>query len=369
MAVTGVSPAVAANAPNYVAVGSQRPVVINESFINPWTEAFGRIAVGRHVFVAPNAILRADGRRRVCLGNATNVQDNVLVIAERGRAPKARCARRSTSTGRRVSIAHQADVRNSRIGNFTFIGFRSRLRNVALGNGAFVLHGATVSNVRIGRNRLVPTGAVITTQAQADALPVKTEAHSDFQREVLEVNEEFAEHYPDLYKRKGEAGVTGVAPSPETSFNRTAVRPRLGANTHLEPFATLTGAVRIGANGEIGRRTSIRADEGSPIVIGADAAIEDRVTFHALKGTSIRIGTELNSDDNVVFHGPLTVGDRLSIGDDAILFRANVEDDVTIGDGAVVVGPADAPLRIPAGTQIPAGAVITDQEGIDRLQS
>ena len=71
-----------------------------------------------------------------------------------------------------------------------------------------------------------------------------------------------------------------------------------------------------------GRRTSIRADVGSPFIIGDSADIEDRVTFHALSGTSIRIGANLDTDDNVVFHGPLVVGDNLTIADDAVLFRA-----------------------------------------------
>lgn len=57
-----------------------------------------------------------------------------------------------------------------------------------------------LSNVRIGKNRLVPIGAVIATQAQADALPLKTEANAKFQNEVLEVNEEFAENYSKLYE-------------------------------------------------------------------------------------------------------------------------------------------------------------------------
>ena len=64
-----------------------------------------------------------------------------------------------------------------------------------LENGVFVLHGAVVRGVRIAQNRLVPSGAVITTQAQADALPLKAEANSEFQNDVLDVNAEFAEGY------------------------------------------------------------------------------------------------------------------------------------------------------------------------------
>ncbi len=74
----------------------------------------------------------------------------------------------------------------------------------------------------------------------------------------------------------------------------------------LEEFVRIVGDVRLGNNSFVGRRTSIRADEGSPI-IGENADIQNRFTFHALKGTSIRIGSNLNTDNNIVFHGPLEV--------------------------------------------------------------
>jgi serine acetyltransferase len=51
-----------------------------------------------------------------------------------------------------------------------------------------------------------------------------------------------------------------------------------------------------------------------------------------------------------------------------VLFRANVGDGVTIGENALVVGPADAPLRIPSNTSIPANAIITTQADVDALR-
>lgn len=349
-------------------VGNHAPVAVNDSFVSPLVERFGDIRVGRGVFVASNTILRADRGRRVCLGSRTNAQDNVLVLALADRPTvRGRCGRRATETGPRTSLAHQAEIVNSRIGRFAFIGFRARIANSVLEDGAFVLHAATIRNVRIRRDRLVPVGATITTQAQADALPRKQEAQAEFQREVLEVNREFAEGYQELYREGGARAVVGIGRSPRTTFNR-GLRPRIGANLQREPFARIVGDVRLGANAKVGRRTSIRADEGAPIVIGDNAEIEDRVTFHALRGTNIRIGDRLDTDDNVLFHGPLTVGDDLTIADDAILFRAVVGDDVTVGDSAVVVGPADDPIEIRSGATIPDGTIITNQAQADALR-
>jgi carbon dioxide concentrating mechanism protein CcmM len=97
------------------------------------------------------------------------------------------------------------------------------------------------------------------------------------------------------------------------------------------------------------------------------------VTFHALEGTDIQVGDDLTADDDVVLHGPLEMGDGVNVEEDAVVFRVVVEDDVEIGEGAVIVGPApeeeggELPLRIPEGTVIPAGAVITSQEDLEEL--
>lgn len=367
LAALGASSAIAQHRSGLESLRGERPVIVNDSFISPVAEIFGDVRVGRNVFVASNTVMRADARRRICLGDDTNVQDNVTLLATRGRGRRSYCGRRALSTEKRVSIAHQAEVTNSRIGDFTFIGFRARLRNVVLRDGAFVLHGATLTNVTIPKDRIVPVGAVIRNQRDANALPKKTDANSEFQEEVLQVNHEFAEHYQDLYRDEGYYSVIGAGPAPRTSFN-PGLRPRIARGTDLEPYARVVGDVRIGPDGHVGRRSSIRADEGSPIIIGARAQIEDRVTFHALKGTDIRIGDDLNTDDNTVFHGPLTVGDRLSVTDDAVVFRAVIGDDVSIGEGALVVGPADEPLVVPSGTRIPARSVITSQAQVDALQ-
>jgi carbon dioxide concentrating mechanism protein CcmM len=350
---------------NWFSLYQPQHIAVNSSFVSPLVELFGDVQIGQKVFVAGNTVVRADPETRICIGSETNLQDNILFLAAHNApAPATECGETSSSTEERVSIAHQAIIKNSHIGNFTFVGFHANLNNVVLEEGAFVLHGAKLANVTIGRDRIVPIGAVITTQADADTLPLKTDANTEFQNEVLEVNEEFAEHYGDLYSSAGYDAVTGVSPAPATSWNPEPVAPTLGENVKLDEFVRVVGDVQLGANSVVGQRTSIRADEGAPMIIGENAVIQDRVTFHALKGTSIRIGNALKSSDNVVFHGPLAVGDNLTIGDDAILFRSTVGDNVSIGAAAIVVG-----VTLPDGAQVPAGAQITTQEQADALVS
>jgi carbon dioxide concentrating mechanism protein CcmM len=67
-----------------------------------------------------------------------------------------------------------------------------------------------------------------------------------------------------------------------------------------------------------------------------------------------------------VLHGPWEVGNNLRVGNRGVVFRVRVGDDVTVGEGAIVAGPAsddgDPELELPDGTNIPDGAVITNLE-------
>ena len=64
-----------------------------------------------------------------------------------------------------------------------------------------------------------------------------------------------------------------------------------------------------------------------------------------------------------MLHGPLMAGNNLTCEDAVVLFRATVEDNVTLREGATVVG--DVVLR--EGTIVPEHAVIETQEQADAL--
>ena len=336
-------------------------VVYGTSFVNPLVEISGAVYIGQKSFVAGNTVLKASGGRRIEIGNHTNAQDNVAVKA----------LKRRTTVDDETSLAHQAIVKNSEIGDFVFIGFNARVENSTLEDGAFVLHGARVENVTIPENAFVGVGQVIDKQSEADALPTAEEATEEFRREVLEVNEEFAEGYIKLYKEEGEEALTGIGPNPETSFNPKEIEPDVPEDFAVGRFVRIVGDVRMGEDSEVGKRSAIRADEGAPIVIGENADIGKRVTFHALKGTQLKVGERLTAGDDAVLHGPLEVGDNLRVGERGVVFRCNVGNDVTLGDEAIIAGPVgkggEPKLEIPDGTKIPDGAVITGQKELDSV--
>jgi carbonic anhydrase/acetyltransferase-like protein (isoleucine patch superfamily) len=345
-------------------IGRTASVVVNgSSYVSPLTEIFGDVFIGQDNFVAASSVLRASPGHRVELGDKATVQDNIVV----------RALNKSVTIGDESNLGHHAIVRDSQIGNSAYIGYNTEIEDSKIGNGALVYHGARVEGVEIPDDAYVASGEVVTEQAAADDLPTIEEVGVDeyYQEALLDIHDELTKGYIELFEKDGYQGLLEVGPNPETSFNPEQTEPQLGENVELQEFVRVVGDVRVGENSSVGRRTAIRADEGSPMVIGPGAIIEDRVTFHAVKGTDVRAGEFLVVDDDAVLHGPLEIGDENVIGEHAVVFRARLGDNVRVGEGAIIVGPegpADKIMEIPDGTVIPVGAVVTTQEDVEKLQ-
>ncbi|MFE9428561.1 gamma carbonic anhydrase family protein [Kitasatospora sp. NPDC006697] len=112
-------------------------------------------------------------------------------------------------------------------------------------------------------------------------------------------------------------------------------RPEVDASAFVAPGAVVVGAVRLGARASVWYQAVLRGDaEG--IVIGADSNVQDNCTVHADPGF------------------PCRVGERVTVGHNAVLHGCVIEDDVLVGMGARVLNGA----RIGAGSLIAAGAVV-----------
>ena len=280
---------------------------------------------------------------------------------------------RSSTIGDRSSLTHHAVVEDSDVGDFVFVGYGSEIRDSEVGDGSFIYHGARIEGVEVPEKSFVGPGKIVSDQKTADALPKTDEVDLGKyynRKEQLDTNTEFAQAYIDLYEEEGYDAIVEVGPNPKTSWNQEQVEPEIGDNVELQAFSRVTGDVNIGENSSVGRRSALRADEGDPISVGAGAAIDDRVTLHATRGSAVRIGKFLVASDDSVLHGPLEMGQRDFVGENAVVFRARVGDDVQIGEGAVVAGPAgEGPaLEIPDGTLVPAGAVVTTEKDVRALK-
>ena len=114
--------------------------------------------------------------------------------------------------------------------------------------------------------------------------------------------------------------------------------PQFGDDVFLAPNATVIGDVEMGRQCSVWFNAVIRGDVNS-----------------------IRMGDKVNVQDGAVIHCTFEktkaiIGDRVSIGHNAIVHGCEIHDDVLIGMGAIVMDNA----VIESGSIVAAGAVITE---------
>ncbi|MDJ0462361.1 gamma carbonic anhydrase family protein [Streptomyces sp. H27-C3] len=124
-------------------------------------------------------------------------------------------------------------------------------------------------------------------------------------------------------------------------------KPEIDPSAFAAPTSVVMGEVTIHAGASVWYQTVLRADCG-PIVLGADTNIQDNCTVHVDPGF------------------PVTVGERVSVGHNAVLHGCTVEDDVLIGMGATVLNGAHigagslvaAQALVPQGMRVPPGSLV-----------
>ncbi|MFD7427956.1 gamma carbonic anhydrase family protein [Streptomyces sp. NPDC091387] len=123
--------------------------------------------------------------------------------------------------------------------------------------------------------------------------------------------------------------------------------PDIDASAFTAPTSVVIGEVTMAAGSSVWYHAVLRADCG-PIVIGAGSNIQDNCSVHVDPGF------------------PVTVGERVSVGHNAVLHGCTVEDDVLIGMGATVLNGAHigtgsliaAQALVPQGMRVPPGSLV-----------
>ena len=116
------------------------------------------------------------------------------------------------------------------------------------------------------------------------------------------------------------------------------IHPKWGSNCFIAPNATLVGTVQMGDNCSVWFNAVIRADVNS-ITIGNNTNIQDGAVIHA---TYLQAAT--------------SIGDRVSIGHNAIVHGCILKNNVLVGMGAIVMDNA----IVEEYTIIAAGAVVLE---------
>ncbi|MFE2041191.1 gamma carbonic anhydrase family protein [Streptomyces sp. NPDC059477] len=123
--------------------------------------------------------------------------------------------------------------------------------------------------------------------------------------------------------------------------------PAIDPTAFVAPTSTVIGDVTIRAGASVWYGAVLRGD-AERISVGADSNVQDNCTLHADPGF------------------PVTIGERVSIGHNAVVHGATVEDDCLIGMGATVLNGAvvgegslvAAQALVPQGMRIPPGSLV-----------
>ena len=112
------------------------------------------------------------------------------------------------------------------------------------------------------------------------------------------------------------------------------MRPDVEKATFIADSATLSGDIHLAENTSVWFGASVRAEVAS-ITIGRDSNVQDNAMLHA------------------DYDLPITIGERVSVGHNAIVHGATIEDDVIVGMHATVMNGA----HVGRGSIIAAGII------------
>jgi carbonic anhydrase len=194
------------------------PRISKFAYVDAFALVIGDCEIGKLVLVAPFAVCRSDEGFPIHVGDYSNMQDGVILHSLETTAHGKNLDDRRYSAegvllkandtgfkngfaihiGDKVSLAHGVQVHGpAYIGNDTFVGMKSLIFNAKIGKRVAIGVSSTITDgVTIPDNKFVPPGTIVTTQAQADALPSRIGSpYEGINNAVLHVNQELAKGY------------------------------------------------------------------------------------------------------------------------------------------------------------------------------
>lgn len=123
--------------------------------------------------------------------------------------------------------------------------------------------------------------------------------------------------------------------------------PKIDGEAFVAPTASVIGDVTLEAGASVWYGAVLRGDV-ERISVGARSNIQDNCTLHADPGFPVTIGERVSVGHNAVVHGA-TVGDDCLIG-----MGATVLNGAVIGAGSLVAAQA----LVPQGMQVPPGSLV-----------
>ena len=210
-----------------------KPVIEPTAFVHSFSQVVGSVYVGAEVSIAPGTSIRADEGLPFYISSHCDIQDGVVIHGlSSGCIQGDNGQSYAVWLSPNVTLTHKALIHGpAYLGEGSFVGFRSTIFNARLGADVIVMMHALVQDVEVPPGRCVPSGSVITTQAQADALPKVTEADLALVRDIVE---------PHIQERARQAGDASQAfKYPDGAANAVPVQSaRHSASSPHTQYAT-----------------------------------------------------------------------------------------------------------------------------------
>lgn len=169
----------------------QQPRISKKAWISETAIIIGNVNIGDNVFVAHNAIIRADEPgSSIVIGDGCNVQDNVIIHA---------LSHSQVIISSNTSLAHGCIVHGPcHIGTGCFIGFGSVVFDCTIGDDTLVMHNATVRKITVPNGKVIPDGVAITQQHAVEDLDNITSELAEFKNSVVRANINLVKGYQAL---------------------------------------------------------------------------------------------------------------------------------------------------------------------------
>ena len=128
--------------------------------------------------------------------------------------------------------------------------------------------------------------------------------------------------------------------------------PQIHPEAWVAPNASVIGQVTLATRASVWYGATLRA-EAEPIHIGAGTNIQDGATVHVDSEYPVRVGASVSVGHNAVLHG-CEVEDNVLIGMGAIVMNGSV-----IGTGSLIAAGA----LVPQGMAVPPRSLVTGVPG------
>jgi len=164
------------------------PKIDKTAYIDPTAMIIGKVSIGKNVFVAPSAVIRADEQGSfIVIGDNCNIQDRVIIHA---------LGNSSVIIGKNTSLSHGCIVHGPcKIGKGCFIGFGSVIFKALIKDNVFIKSSTVIEGVKIPNKKFIPNGTIIVSPRAVKSLQSISKEEIVFAKRVIKANLWLAKGY------------------------------------------------------------------------------------------------------------------------------------------------------------------------------